>query len=165
MYSCVYISLTKYAIEGVHLLFRISDLSQVTDATFFSFIPAASQCWDRVDAERLLNSSGKHGVGCSTAAKLNGHWINAGLCPAHRTLGISGGLWGSGPASAGPDARLLHDDWMICLRQRPFLIDSEMSESAILKYKHQPKQFSSFSFRCFELIRRLYGSSERLCLC
>ncbi|MEQ2230989.1 hypothetical protein ILYODFUR_034812 [Ilyodon furcidens] len=36
-------------------------------------------------------------------------------------------------ASAGPDAQLLHDDWMICLRLNPFLIDSEMSESAILK--------------------------------
>ncbi|MEQ2205296.1 hypothetical protein XENOCAPTIV_012177 [Xenoophorus captivus] len=48
-------------------------------------------------------------------------------------LSVSGGLWGSGLDSAGPDAQLLHDDWMICLRLNPFLIDSEMSESAILK--------------------------------
>ena len=30
-------------------------------------------------------------------------------------------------------ADVLHDDWMICLRLNPSLIDSEMSESAILK--------------------------------
>ena len=72
---------------------------------------------------------GKHIVGCSTAAKLDGHWINARLCPAHRTLSVSGGLWGSGLASSGLDARLLHDDWMICLKLNPVLIDIEMSES------------------------------------
>lgn len=44
MYCCVYISLTKYVLERVQLLFRISYLSQVTDATFFSFIPVVSQC-------------------------------------------------------------------------------------------------------------------------
>ena len=87
---------------------------------------------------------GKHRAGCSTAAKLDAHWINARFCPAHRTLSVSGGLWGCGLASAGLDAGLLHDDWMICLRLNPFLIDSEMSESAILKYKQPPDRFSSF---------------------
>ncbi|XP_056236730.1 carcinoembryonic antigen-related cell adhesion molecule 1-like isoform X4 [Seriola aureovittata] len=65
-------------------------------------------------------------------------------------------LWGSMGQWSGPDARLLHDDWMICLRLSPFLIDSEMSKSAILKYKHPPEQFSSVSFRCSGLIWRRY---------
>lgn len=62
---------------------------------------------------------------CSTAAKLDGHWINSGLGPAHPMLNISGGLWSSGLALAGPDVQLLHDDWMICLALNPFLIDSD----------------------------------------
>ncbi|MED6276094.1 hypothetical protein CHARACLAT_033554 [Characodon lateralis] len=49
------------------------------------------------------------------------------------------------------DAQLLHDDWMICLRLNPFLIGSEMSESAMLKLsfpslkdQHPPLVWSYF---------------------
>ncbi|KAK5624098.1 hypothetical protein CRENBAI_015014 [Crenichthys baileyi] len=90
------------------------------------------KCWALSrpsDAQRLWGSMGQPRLQRNETS----HWINAGLCPAHRTLSVSGGLWGSGLASAGPDAQLLHDDWMIFLRLNPFLIDSEMSESAILK--------------------------------
>lgn len=84
----MYILVTKYALGLIHLLFRISYLLQLTDSesTSFSFILTTS----RVDAERLLNSMGMHSVGCSTAAELDSHWIDALLCLAHQTL--SGGL-------------------------------------------------------------------------
>ena len=81
-------------------------------------------------------------MGCSTAAKWDESLDKSWACPAHRTLSVSRGLWGSGRGSAGPDAQLLHDDWMTCLRLNPFLIDSEMSESAILWCKHPSESFS-----------------------
>lgn len=68
----------------------------------------------------------KHRVGCSTAAKLDGHWINAGLCPAHWTFSVSGGLWISALASLGLDALPLHDDWMMCPWLNPFLVTAKL---------------------------------------
>lgn len=44
-----------------------------------------------------LSSSPAHltsGVSCSTAAKVDAHWINAALCPANQTLCVNGeGAW------------------------------------------------------------------------
>ena len=68
-------------------------------------------------------------MGCSTVEtgrSLDKRWALSRPSDAQR-------LWGSMRQWAGLDARLLHDDWMICLRPNPFLIDSEMSQSAILK--------------------------------
>ena len=125
--------MTKYALELLQLFFRISSLSQVTDATFSSFIPERHAALNSEEAGLPLSSMGKHRVGCSTAGILDSHWLKRSLCPAHRTPSVSGSLWSSGRASADPDARLLHDDWMICLRLNAFLTDREMSESAIFK--------------------------------
>ena len=129
MYCCVYISLTKYALEYLHLLFRISNLSQVTGATSFSFILQRLSTLTQSDTERLLTSMGKRRVGCSTVEtgrSLDKRSALSRPSDAQR-------LWGSMRQWAGLDAQLLHDDWMICLRPNPFLIDSEMSQSAILK--------------------------------
>ena len=110
------------------------------------------------DAERLLTSMGKRRVGCSTVEtgrSLDKRWALSRPSDAQR-------LWGSMRQWAGLDARLLHDDWMICLRPNPFLIDSEMSQSAILKYNPSPEHLLSFTFSCSGLIRRLYRSPATL---
>ncbi|MED6273875.1 hypothetical protein CHARACLAT_010772 [Characodon lateralis] len=105
-------SLTKYALQRAQLLFRISFLSLVTTRlSSHSFLQLHS----------ALNSE------FNSKAKMLGFVPPIGRSAS---LGVNGG---SGLASAGLDAQLLHDDWMICLRLNPFLIDSEMSESAILK--------------------------------
>ncbi|MEQ2282877.1 hypothetical protein AMECASPLE_005259 [Ameca splendens] len=70
---------------------------------------------------------------------------------------VSGGLWGSGLASAGPDAQLLHDDWMICLRRNPFLIGSEINESAILKLS-----FPSLKDQHPPLVGSYFGTLEAI---
>ena len=83
-------------------------------------------------------------MGCSTVEtgrSLDKRWALSRPSDAQR-------LWGSMRQWAGLDARLLHDDWMICLRPNPFLIDSEMSQSAILKYNPPPEHPLSFTFSC-----------------
>lgn len=57
---------------------------------------------------------------CPIAAKLNTHWLNAGLSPTHPTLRVSRELW-----------RSLREDLIIFLRLNPSLIDSKMKESVI----------------------------------
>lgn len=69
-------------------------------------------------------------MGCSTVEtgrSLDKRWALSRPSDAQR-------LWGSMRQWAGLDAQLLRDDWMICLRPNLFLIDSEMSQSVILKY-------------------------------
>ena len=97
-------------------------------------------------------------MGCSTVEtgrSLDKCWALSRPSDAQR-------LWGSMRQWAGLDARLLHDDWMICLRPNPFLIDSEMSQSAILKYHPLLQRLLSFTFSCSGLIRRLYRSPATL---
>ncbi|MEQ2311994.1 hypothetical protein AMECASPLE_026382 [Ameca splendens] len=103
-------SSTKYALQHAQLLFRISFLSLVTTRLSSHSFP---------QLRSALNSE------FNTEAKMLGFVPPIG-CSA--SLGVYSGL-----ALAGLDAQLLHYDWMICLRLNPFLIDSEMSESAILK--------------------------------
>lgn len=54
---------------------------------------------------------GKYGVGCYTTVKLDGHWINAGICPARRTLSVYGAV---GCPQLAWTIVYLHDDWTIC---------------------------------------------------
>lgn len=64
---------------------------------------------DSVNIERLLTST-VHRVSHSTSSSLNlnAHWINSGLCPAHWTSSVSGGLMEKG--LAGSDAQFPRDD-------------------------------------------------------
>ena len=101
---------------------------------------------------------GKRRVGCSTVEtgrSLDKRWALSRPSDAQR-------LWGSMRQWAGLDARLLHDDWMICLRPNPFLIDSETSQSAILEAHPSLGHFRSFTFSCCGLIQRLYRSPATL---
>ena len=125
VHDMYYMSLTKYALQRAQLLFRISFLSLVTTRLSSHSFPQLHSALNSVDAERP-QSSMDYGIEWVVPLQRNetSHWINAELCPAHRTLSVSGGLWSSGLAS--------------------FLIDSEMSESAILWCKHPWEHFSTF---------------------
>lgn len=130
MHCCVYISLTQYTIENIFLLLKIS-FSSRDFVLIECHHPVTAP--DSNDAKRLLTSTGKQTVACSTAAKLDPHWINSGLCPAHGRLSVSGGV-----ASAGFEAHLPHNNWM---RLNPSLIDSRVRESARLRSKHPLEHF------------------------
>lgn len=87
MYCCVYIALTTFTIERVHLLFSISFLSR--EVFFFhSHVPVTAL--DIEDAERL------HWGSIELTKKLDNHWINTGLCPAHGTISVLGGFMEKG---------------------------------------------------------------------
>lgn len=87
MYCCVSILLIQYAMERVCLSYKIIFLSQ-------NFVLMIVRVDSEDAAERLFT------------------WINAGICPAHQTLSVTGGLWTRGVASAGPDAQL-PPDWVM----------------------------------------------------
>lgn len=127
MYCCVHIWLTQYTIEHIHPSFKISFLSR--DVVLILRCRPVTVL-DSDDA--LLTSVVKHRGSCSMAVILESHWINVGLCPAHQKLSISGGICRKGVASAGPDAELPSDDWMVFLRDW---------EKQRLMYEHPPTIF------------------------
>ena len=133
----MYISLLKHALEHVHLLFRVSDSSKEDYTTSSSFILQLHSDLHRRTLRFSVRPRGSSERVVSlhvTRLSLDKCWALSRPSDAQLLLG-STGQW------AGPGAQLLHDDWMICLRLNPFLIDSGMSESAILKLLHSPEHF------------------------
>lgn len=86
-------SLTQYTIECIHLSVKINYVSQdIVFCFVFVCLFYPVNAIDSEDAEPLLTSCGNHRLACYTAAKLNSHWINAGLWPAQLTLSVSRAL-------------------------------------------------------------------------